>query len=101
MQPVGGFEVSPEVRVPKLPEAASSDLSFLLSLDAKKSVRDKGPEFMTDEQVAPAKLVETFEPIELESSSTSDVESDAEFLEVAPLPPTEPSYILPPVPADE
>jgi hypothetical protein len=56
---------------------------------------------MTDEQVAPAKLVETFEPIELESSSTSDVESDAEFLEVAPLPPTEPSYILPPVPADE
>jgi len=101
LQPVSGFDVSQEVIAPELPEAESTDLSFLRSLDDAESVRDDGPKFMTDEIAEPTSSAEAFAPIEFESSGTSDVESDAEFLEVAPLPPAESSDFLPPVPADE
>jgi len=101
LQSVGRFDVSQEVITPKLPEAVSPELSFLQSLDDAEPDQDDGPEFMTDEIVEPTESVETFAPIEFESPSTSDVESDSEFLEVAPLPPAEPSDFLPPIPADE
>jgi hypothetical protein len=98
--PIGGVEVSEEVDVQRLP-AAATDVSFLQSLKTSNSAPDNGPEFMIDEAEEPAGSVDTFETIEFESPATSEVEADSEFLEVAPLPPTEPAEFLPPIPADE
>jgi hypothetical protein len=56
---------------------------------------------MTDDFGEPTDSVDTFETIVFESLDTSESEADAKFLEVAPLPPSEPIEFLPPIPTDE
>ena len=100
-QPLEGLKVLEEARVQAAPAADVSDMSFLQQLGGDSSQTLEIPEFMPDDVAAPAGAVETFEPIKFESPSNSDINDDAEFIEVAPLPPAEPLDFIPPVPTDE
>jgi hypothetical protein len=104
LQPLEALKASKEVGVQAAPAEELSDLSFLQNLSGETSrpvkLSDEFPEFIVND-VDSAGAGETFETIEFEAPTSSEIVDDSEFIEVAPLPPAEPLEFLPPVPADD